>query len=350
VVIDVAMSETARLAHYVLPAPSQLEKWEATFFTLEFPHNALHLRAPLIPPLPGTMKEAEIHRRLVRALGALRDEDLADLHAAAARIPAEGRGPFAEALFGAAQERPHLLPLAPVVLYETLGPTLPAGAAETAALWGAAQTCAMAYPDSLRRAGFSGEGYQLGDQLFDALLTQRSGFVFTVDDYDETLRRLETPDRKIRLCVPELLQELQGLGAEDPAARDPAFPFVLAAGERRSSTANTVLRDPAWRKKDSQGGTLRLAPADATRLGIPNGGRARVTTRRGSAIATVEITDTLQSGHASLPNGLGLSYPDGEGGEAIHGVPPNDLTASGDRDWLAGTPWHKHVAARIEPA
>lgn len=32
VVIDVAMSETARLAHYVLPAQSQYEKWEATFF------------------------------------------------------------------------------------------------------------------------------------------------------------------------------------------------------------------------------------------------------------------------------------------------------------------------------
>ena len=32
VVIDVAMSETAREAHYVLPSSSQYEKWEATFF------------------------------------------------------------------------------------------------------------------------------------------------------------------------------------------------------------------------------------------------------------------------------------------------------------------------------
>ena len=34
VVIDVAMTETARLAHYVLPAASQFEKWEATGFNL----------------------------------------------------------------------------------------------------------------------------------------------------------------------------------------------------------------------------------------------------------------------------------------------------------------------------
>ncbi|KAF0249771.1 MAG: molybdopterin oxidoreductase family protein, partial [bacterium] len=32
VVIDVAMTETAQMAHYVLPASSQYEKWEATFF------------------------------------------------------------------------------------------------------------------------------------------------------------------------------------------------------------------------------------------------------------------------------------------------------------------------------
>ncbi len=67
-------------------------------------------------------------------------------------------------------------------------------------------------------------------------------------------------------------------------------------------------------------------------------------------IVAVEITDTLQPGHATLPNGLGVSYPDGEGGSDVSGVAPNELTASGDRDEIAGTPWHKHVPARIEAA
>ena len=349
VVIDVAMTETARLADYVLPASSQYEKWEAAFFNLEFPENFFQLRAPILEPLAGTLAEPEIHRRLVRALGALKDEDLVDLHAAAARIPAEGRGPFAEAFFRVTAERPHLVALAPVVLYETLGPTLPAGAAPTAALWGAAHLCAMSFADSIRRAGFEGEGPALGEQLFEAMLTRRSGVTFTVDDYAETWKRLDTRDKRVRLTVPELMDELRGLATEDPAARDPAFPFVLAAGERRTSTANTIFRDPAWRKKDAAG-ALRLSPADAARLGIADGGRARITTKRASVVATVEISDTLQAGHASLPNGLGLDYPDGEGRARQHGVAPNELTASEDRDWLAGTPWHKHVAARIEAA
>ncbi len=73
----------------------------------------------------------------------------------------------------------------------------------------------------------------------------------------------------------------------------------------------------------------------------------RITTRRGSATAVVEISDTLQPGHVTLPNGLGLVYPDEAGQPVLHGVPPNELTASADRDWLAGTPFHKHVPAQI---
>ena len=69
VVIDVAMTETARHADYVLPAASQFEKWEATFFNLEFPRNTFHLRAPLLEPLEGTLPEPEIYARLMRELG-----------------------------------------------------------------------------------------------------------------------------------------------------------------------------------------------------------------------------------------------------------------------------------------
>ncbi len=120
VVIDVALTETARYADYVLPAASQFEKWECTFFNLEFPHNYFHLRRPVFEPMEGTLPEYEIHARLCRALGAYGDDDLAPLHAAAAI----GRAEYASALFGLVAERPAMGKLLPVILYETLGPTL----------------------------------------------------------------------------------------------------------------------------------------------------------------------------------------------------------------------------------
>ncbi len=59
VVIDVAMTETARLADYVLPAATQYEKWEATFFNFEFPRNYFHLRKPLFQRPENCLPEAE---------------------------------------------------------------------------------------------------------------------------------------------------------------------------------------------------------------------------------------------------------------------------------------------------
>ena len=39
VVIDIAMTETAKHADYILPTTTQYEKAEATFFNFEFPNN-----------------------------------------------------------------------------------------------------------------------------------------------------------------------------------------------------------------------------------------------------------------------------------------------------------------------
>ncbi|HEU5191557.1 MAG TPA: molybdopterin dinucleotide binding domain-containing protein, partial [Methylomirabilota bacterium] len=82
--------------------------------------------------------------------------------------------------------------------------------------------------------------------------------------------------------------------------------------------------------------------------GLADGATARVTTKRGSVTVAVEVSDTMQPGHVSLPNGLGLDYPDDHGAPVLTGAAPNELTASEDRDWFAGTPWHKHVPARVE--
>jgi anaerobic selenocysteine-containing dehydrogenase len=345
VVIDVAMTESAREAHYVLPASSQYEKWEATFFGAAFDTetqyaNTFTLRAPILDPIPGTLPEGEIHRRLVRAIGAMTDDDVAPLHAAAAK----GRAAYANELMRVVSERPHLAEVMTVLLCETLGPTLGAGNENAASVWGVAHNFARRYPESLRRTGFSGEGSELGDALFDAILKNRSGVVISIDPYAETWRRIH--ERTINLTIPELIPELKSLREEHPSC-DPEFPFVLSAGQRRSSTANTIIRDPQWRPKDPAG-ALYMNPVDASALGVQSGGRVRIITKRASAESVVVLTDTMLPGHVALPNGTGLWYPDREGQEFQYGVAPNELTVTEDRDWFAGTPFHKHVPARIE--
>ena len=342
VCIDVFMTETARLADYVLPARTQFEKPEATYFNFEFPRNVFHLRRPIVEAPDGPLPEPEIHARLCEAAGMFDDADLAPLRAAAAA----GRAEFAAAFAAAVAAKPDLGAVAPVVLYRTLGETLPDGLASAAALWALAQRCALLNPDGVRGAGF-GDGPDAGDRLFDAILASPSGVVFTDDDWDVTWRRVTTPDGLVRLDLPDLLAELAAMADELPPGDDPAWPFLLSAGERRSFTANTILRDPAWRKRDAEG-ALRVAPADATALGLDDGGRAALSTKRGRAVVTVAVDDRMHAGHLALPNGLGLDHVEGEG-RITTGVAPNELTAQEDRDPWAGTPWHKSIPARLEP-
>jgi formate dehydrogenase len=338
VVIDVAMTETARLAHYVLPAASQYEKVEATFFNFEFPHNTFHVRHPLLDPLPGTLPEPEIWSRLVRALDLVDEAELAPLRVAANN----GLAAYGEAFLGAVGANPMLAKVLPFVLYETLGPTLPDGLAGAAALWGLAQKAAMAYPQAVRRAGHAD-----GNALFEAILHSPSGVTFTAHEYEDDWQLVSHADHKIALNMPEMLAEIHGLSTATTALTTAEFPIVLSAGERRAYTANDILRDPAWRKRDPDG-ALRISIEDAEALGLTNGGRARITTAAGSAVAAVEISEAMLPGHASLPNGFGLDFTDDEGNSRIPGVAPNSLTSADWRDSYAGTPWHKHVPARIE--
>ncbi|MCG7596479.1 molybdopterin-dependent oxidoreductase [Mycobacterium sp. PSTR-4-N] len=338
VVIDVAMTETARLAHYVLPAASQFEKAEATFFNLEFPRNTFHLRHRLMEPLEGTLPEPEIWARLTRALGVVDEAELVPLRAAAE----QGLDAFAAAFLTAVGANPGLAKVLPFVLYETLGATLPEGLAGAAALWGLAQKTAMTYPEAVRRAGHAD-----GNALFEAILDGRSGITFTVHEYEDDFALITHPDRRIAIAIPEMLAEVQKLAEEPAALTSPEFPIVLSAGERRAFTANDILRDPSWRIRDAQG-ALRVSPADAAALGLADGGRARISTAAGTADAVVEISDAMLPGHASLPNGFGVDFVDADGRTIVPGVAPNALTSSGWQDAYAGTPWHKHVPARIE--
>ncbi|HQR28524.1 MAG TPA: molybdopterin dinucleotide binding domain-containing protein, partial [Nocardioides sp.] len=182
-------------------------------------------------------------------------------------------------------------------------------------------------------------------RLFDAILTTPWGVVTTDDDHDESWRRLG--GRRIQLDVPELLAQVAGLADRPDPGPDEEWPFLLSAGERRAFTANTIIRDPGWRKRDPQG-ALRLSEADAARLGVAAGDRVRLRTRRGSVEVVAAPTPRMRAGHLSLPNGMGLAVAGPGDRPEQTGIAPNDLTATEDRDEWAGTPWHKSVPARIE--
>ena len=79
-----------------------------------------------------------------------------------------------------------------------------------------------------------------------------------------------------------------------------------------------------------------------------DGDPVRVVTAGGSAETVVMVDDTMRAAHMALPNGFGVDFPDENGEHSIVGVSPNELTTLDWKDEIAGTPWHKHVPARLE--
>lgn len=345
IVIDVAMTETAEEADYVLPATSQYEKWEATFFNFEYPANVHHLRAPILPAKEGTLPEPEIHARMVEALAPFDPTAIEPLKQAA-KQGLEAYGAAAFALLG---ENPGLMDYLPYIAYRTLGPTLPEGAAAAAIYWPLVQRYVMENTEAVRRAGYDGEGMALGNALFEAILEGRSGTIFSVQDMNETFNNLRFDDERVRLQIGEMLEDVEGLSAfEDVVADEEDFPFILAAGERRSHNANTIVRNPAWMKSNDFA-AMAIHPEDAIAAGIEDGGRARVVTKAGVAEFVVAHDKRMRKGTLSIPNGLGLHYPDANGERVKTGVSANELTSLEYRDKYMGTPFHKHVPARLEP-
>jgi anaerobic selenocysteine-containing dehydrogenase len=346
VVVDVAMTETAQLAHYVLPASSQYEKTEFTLFNLEFPTNFFHVRAAVVPPLQGTLPEPEIYTRLARALGLLPgDNALAPLRDAAF----DSRAAFASALRAFMGANPQATAVGALVLYHTLGATLPDGTAAAAPLWQASLACAKRAPAAVRRAIGAGPETpddQLGDALFDAVVGRRSGAAITEHTYDEVWSLISHPDRKIRLAIPSMLEWLERL---DPAvaAAPKDYPFVLAAGQRRMFNANQIFRDPTWRRDDPDGALL-INAKDLQALGAGDGQWVAVRSPAGRVVVRCKADDSLRRGQLALPHGYGQSYPTSDGERLSNGPRINALTDSRNCDPVAGTPYHKHVAVRLE--
>ena len=118
-------------------------------------------------------------------------------------------------------------------------------------------------------------------------------------------------------------------------ALDDDFPLRLTTG-RRLESFNTGVQTGGFSSPLHVGGeALRVSPSDGARYGLVNGGRARVTSRRGTVEAPVAFDNGLRPGLAFM----NLHFPDL--------VDTNVLTIDAT-DPLSGTAEFKATAIRVE--
>lgn len=352
VTIDVALTETARLSDYILPAPTQFEKTESAFFTFGFPTPYFHLRKPIIETTAledfgDTLPEPEIYRRLVVALGEIPDRFPKLEHIAKLDRKFQFSRLFPIALAATLKANPKWLPYVPVILYATLGKALPKNMASAATLWGVSQFFATKYSKQVAKAGIPGKGYAQGNTLFQRMINSDKPIALATFDYDDTWDLMRTKDKKVTLYIEEMSTALEALANEKADTTNPEYPFILMAGERRSYNANQIFRTPDWRKTDKEG-AMRIHPDDLKRLGLEDGGKARCRSATSQIDVLLMEDAAIQKGMVTLPHGYGMLYTHKNGELKQNGPAINELTAASHCDPIAKTPYHKHVPVAIE--
>ncbi len=333
---ELALTETAVLSHYVLPARSGYESWDGTFFALTYPGIFFQMRRPIIEPEGEPLEAGEIFLRLADRMGLI-----PPIPDSLVQTAEKSRPAFGMALMEYMQKEPAALKVMPFILGKTLGKAL--GSVHLSALWGLLQTAPPAFQENAARAGFS-PGPSLGEELFQRILDHPEGLWIGQVDPERNFEELKTADGRINLLIPELIEPVKKIEpATEEAALgpDPAFPLILMAGRHTSMNANTLMRDPAW-NKGKRACTLAMHPADAEKLGLTDGQTVRITTEAASLEVELEITDTARPGHVAIPHGFGLDF-----GGQVYGVNVNRLTKNTNRDFL-GTPMHRYVPCRVE--
>ncbi|MFE3580799.1 molybdopterin-dependent oxidoreductase [Streptomyces vinaceus] len=331
--VDPYLNETSRHAHVVLPPPPPSQSAHHDFAFNGFAvRNQVRYSRPAVPLEAGRLDECEIHARLVLAVSGRHgsatpaDVDEMVIQGTLAKETADPGSP----LHG--QDPQHLAglltgengPERRLDLMLRLGPygdRFASGRAPGGEDGGGGEGEAG--------GGGGGEGLSL-----ERLLAHPHGI-----DLGPLRPRLpgvlRTRSGRIELLPDPITAELPRLRA---ALADRPATLVLV-GRRHLRSNNSWLHNVPALTGGSNRCTLQVNPEDAGRLGLTEGGLARITGDGGSLEVPVEVTDTVRTGVVSLPHGWGH---DRDGARlsvasAAPGANVNQLLDGSRLDPLSGT-------------
>jgi anaerobic selenocysteine-containing dehydrogenase len=336
VAVDIYVNETTRHADVILPAPEPLQKAHYDFALYQLAVRSIaNYSAPVLDRAPGQPDEWEIMLRLAAiAAGQGADADLEEwdrlvvetLIRREVGLPGsklEGRQP--EELIAALDGR--------------RGPER--------------------VLDFMLRAGPFGDGFGTDP---DGLTLERVEAAPHGVDLGPMRPRipdvLRTPSGRIELApeelvadVPRLQAELGAPGAAGNGAAEPRANGMLLIGRRQLRSNNSWMHNLPALVKGKDPCTMWVHPTDAERLGIDDGGRARVRSASGELVAPVEVTDEIMPGVVSIPHGWGHDAPGARLRVAArHAGVNSNLLSPAEVDPLSGNAVLNGIPVEVAPA
>ena len=336
VVADIAMSETAALAHYVLPCKTAFESWEGDPGE-GFSKVYARMRSPVVEAEGEQKENAEIFTLLADAMGLI-----PPIPESLYRRPEVASGNTDRSYGEYMMAFPESAKALQFIIAKTLGSAL--GSAHLASIFPLFMQLSPTRQEEAARAGFPA-GPDQGLSMFQAIMSHPEGILIGIRDPEKNLEvNMATKNKKIQLFNPEVddwIKKINPVDEEEQLKPDENFPLILMAGRHMDMNANTGMRDPAW-NKDKRACTLAINPSDAETLGIVDKQMVRIITEAGEETIEAEVTKDARKGQVIIPQGFGLVY-DG----VKYGANVNRLAKNTNRDFV-GTPMHRYVPCRVE--
>ena len=161
---------------------------------------------------------------------------------------------------------------------------------------------------------------------------------------------LATESGAIELAPPALVEDVDRL--RDRLPERAAGNGLVLVGRRNVRSNNSWMHNVPSLAKGKDRCTLLVHPDDAGRLGLADGGRARVRSRVAEVEAPVHVSDEMMPGVVSLPHGHGHDAPGARLSVAREkaGVNSNRLTDEEGIDLLSGNAILNGIPVDVTPA
>ncbi len=323
---DIYLNETTRHANVILPGLSPLEQphYDVALWQLAV-RNIANFSPPLFAPPADRPAEWETLLKLTAIAsgqGAAADPGAVDDFVMVQRIEQETRSPAS--------------PIHGRDTTEILAALAPRRGPERAL-------------DLMLRTGPYGEGF--GAQPDGLTLAKLEVHPHGIDFGPLTPRMpeaLRTPSGKIELAPEPIVADVPRLRA----VLERETSSMVLVGRRDLRSNNSWMHNLPVLVKGKPRCTLHVNPADAHRLGLADGGTARVRSRVNAVEIPVEVTDGIMAGVVSIPHGWGHDAPGIRlGVAAAHaGTNSNLLADEMALDPLSGNGVLCGIPVTIEPA
>lgn len=366
VVCDLAMTDTAKHAHYVLPGKSGFEQYEFSYFPLTYPEVVWLYRQPVIGQIAERKSMSEIMLGVAKAMG-LVPEIPENLIQAAAKTCREKKGLPIFMMkfmiwFGKQKDYQDSMLLILLDIFsrpECMGSTSRASAR---LLLATDHLIKLGVP---QRGGYKHKGIyklmakvpqmqqltdmELMDQVYWDAEANKNGHIIGYSNPDPEQRARDHifhPDKKIRLYNDVISDHIGNFTPEkmrEDLALTEEFDMVCSSGNHKDSGVDNYMRNPdTYRFRDPY--VLTMNPEDAKEKGIREGDKVRVVSVAGELIAPVEFSYMVNRKYCMIPHHFGHTSTR----YGTYGMSASLIVSSENLDEITGDPAVRYEPCRIE--